>query len=213
MIKLLLFKINLRYSISLLILILYSFASFSQTAVCEGNPCTSNDFVIVEWYLGDENGDPIASGDCVPGELIEVHLWVTYAGVTAADRYSLYIHFNLWIEGVFITTIDECFYDQELIPPNTPLDIHVFDWPCGADLLLTDLYMSYQTSISNNCGCQPAHCQNDIPSTVSQPLIANFEFSHDCPTEFTIDFTSLTTGGTLPYIYNWDFGMEILVQK
>ena len=96
--------------------LLFPFYLFSQTVVCEKSPCTSNDFTIETFYLGDDNGVIFGPGYCEPGTTVDANLWINFTANSAANRVSLYIHFNLYIDDVFIGVVDECFYDRQAIP-------------------------------------------------------------------------------------------------
>ncbi|WP_282068960.1 gliding motility-associated C-terminal domain-containing protein [Olleya namhaensis] len=179
---------------------------FSQTIVCEGSPCTSNDFTIETFYLGDINGNPFGPGYCEPGTVVNAYLWVDFTANTAANRYDLFLHFNLYVDGVFIETIDECYYDDQPIPTNVSLNTYNFNWECGAEIELQNLYMGWQTNNNGTCECSRSHCFSDPSLVVLAPLIANFSFQPSCDTAYTINFQSTTSGGLPPYTYLWSFG-------
>ncbi len=179
---------------------------FSQTTVCEGSPCTAKDFNINTIFLGDADGVPLGNGICDPGEIIEAHLWVDFTANTAAARYSLFLHFNLYYNGVFIQTIEDCYFNLQSIPLNVLLDTGVINWECGTTVSITDLYMSWQTNDAAECACSRAKCISEDIIVVQTPLIANFEYTTDCSTPFQAIFTSTTTGGVPPFTYLWDFG-------
>ena len=86
-----------KYVIWFLLTFFIGHLATSQVIVCENSPCTSNDFTIESFYLGDEFGIPFGPGYCDPGTTVDAHLWITFTANTAADRYDLYIHFNLYI--------------------------------------------------------------------------------------------------------------------
>jgi PKD repeat protein len=190
-----------------LFLVLFTYNSVNaQVIVCEGSPCTSNDFTIETFYLGDEFGTPFGPGYCDPGTVVDAHLWVIFTANTAAARYDLYLHFNLYIDGVFIETVDECYFDDGPIPTNVMLDIYNFTWDCGAVVELRDLYMSWKTIVTGTCGCTSSHCLSETNILVEAPLIANFTWEENCLAPYLIDFTSTTSGGAPPYSYSWSFG-------
>ncbi len=179
---------------------------FSQTTVCEGSPCTANDFTINNIFLGDVNGVPLQNGFCNPGEIVEAHLWFDFTANSAAPRYSLYLHFNLFYDGVFIETIDDCYYNLQPIPINIPLDSGIINWECGTEVSITGLYMSWQSNDTSECDCSRSKCISEDILVVQTPLIANFEYVTDCRTPFSAIFTSTTTGGVAPFTYLWNFG-------
>jgi gliding motility-associated-like protein len=180
--------------------------SFAQTVVCEGSSCTANDYNLDIFYLGDEFGNPFGPGYCEPGTTVNAHIWTNFSANSAANRYTLYLHFNLYIDGVFITTIDECYFEGQPIPTNVSLDLYTFNWECGSQIELNDFYMSWRPNAGQDCGCSNAKCFSDPSILVQAPLIANFEFGPSCESAYTVQFNSTTSGGSPPYSYIWDFG-------
>ena len=198
--------VNVKRILSFLLILFCNYYATSQVIVCEGSPCTSNDFTIETFYLGDEFGVPFGPGYCEPNTTVDAHLWLNFTANTAADRYDLYIHFNLYVDGVFSGTVDACYYDDSPIPVNVSLDTYTFSWECGSEIELRDLYMSWKTIVSGTCGCTSSHCYSEATILVEAPLIANFIFDPNCTAPNTLDFTSTTSGGTPPYSYAWDLG-------
>ncbi len=194
-----------KFPFLLFTLITFNFI-FSQTTVCEGSPCTSNDFTVDNFFLGDEHGTPLDNGFCNPGDIIQTHLWVNFTANAAAPRYSLYLHFNLYYDGVFIETKDECYYNLMAIPIGVPLDTGIIDWECGTEISITDLYMSWQTNDSSPCDCSRSHCISEQIIIVQTPLISSFEYTNSCEIDFLVNFTSTSSGGQAPHTYLWDFG-------
>ncbi len=189
-----------------LLVLLFVKVNYGQEIVCEGSSCTANDYNLDYFYLGDENGTPFGAGYCEPGSTVSAHIWTNFTANSAAPRYTLYLHFNLYVDGVFIATIDECYYDGLPIPTNVELDLYTFGWDCGSVITMENFYMSWQPNANKACDCSNAKCFAADVILVQAPLIANFEFNPSCAGEFALDFVSTTTGGTPPYTYLWDFG-------
>lgn len=87
-----------------LFLFLFTFGLSSviaQTTVCDTANCTANDYTLESFFLGDENGVPFGPGYCDPGDTVNAHIWTNFVANSAAPRYTLYLHFNLYIDGVF----------------------------------------------------------------------------------------------------------------
>ncbi|MBT8278730.1 MAG: gliding motility-associated C-terminal domain-containing protein [Bacteroidia bacterium] len=178
----------------------------AQTIVCETSSCTANDYTLDNFYLGDEFGVPFGPGYCDPGDVVNAHLWTTFSANSAAPRYTLYLHFNLYVDGVFEATIDECYYEGLPIPTNVTLDAYQFSWSCGSEITLQNFYMSWRPNANAPCGCSNSKCYKEETIIVQAPLIANFEFTPSCESAFTLDFISTSSGGNPPYTYLWDFG-------
>ncbi|UKM64132.1 gliding motility-associated C-terminal domain-containing protein [Flavobacteriaceae bacterium GSB9] len=195
-------------TLTFLVVFIIGYVINGQTVVCEKASCTANDYTLDYFYLGDENGTPYSPGYCDLGLNLETHIWTNFITNSAADRYSLYIHFNVYINGTFMETVDSCYYEYESVPTDILMNLYTFNWGCGDQIVLKDFYMSWQPNASKGCGCNGAKCYQ-IPSIdVQGPLITNFEYSSSCSTPNTLDFTSTTRGGVPPYTYTflWDFG-------
>ncbi|WP_242087331.1 gliding motility-associated C-terminal domain-containing protein [Aestuariivivens sediminis] len=199
---------NIKPTLLYLVMLFMANSMYSQTIACEDSSCTANDYTLDYFYLGDENGVAYGPGYCDLGVSLNTHIWTTFLTNSAADRYSLYIHFNVYINDVFVETVDTCHYEYESVPANVLTDLYSFNWGCGDDIVVKDFYMSWQPNGSKGCGCNGAKCYMEEEIDVRGPLIANFEFSENCSTPYTIDFNSTTKGGLPPYNYTylWDFG-------
>ncbi|MBT8257526.1 MAG: gliding motility-associated C-terminal domain-containing protein [Bacteroidia bacterium] len=178
----------------------------AQTVVCENSSCTANDYTLDTFYLGDENGVAFNAGYCDPGDVVDAHLWVNFIANSAAPRYTLYLHFNIYADGVYIGTVDQCFYEGQPIPTNVSLDVYQFSWDCGATITLENFYMSWRPNANQPCGCSNSKCYQESTITVEAPLIANFEFYPSCLSPFTLEFFAMASGGEPPYTFLWDFG-------
>ncbi len=177
-----------------------------QTVVCENSSCTANDYSLDSFYLGDANGVAFNAGYCDPGDVVDAHLWANFVANSAAPRYTLYLHFNIYADGVFVGTVDECFYEGQPIPTNVTLDVYQFSWDCGAEIILQDFYMSWRPNPNTPCGCSNSKCYQETSIIVEAPLIANFQFFPSCLSPFTLEFFAMATGGEPPYTFLWDFG-------
>ena len=85
-----------------LLVLLFFETNYGQEIVCEGANCTANDYNLDFFYLGDASGTPFGAGYCEPGEPTTAHIWTNFTANSAAARYTLYLHFNLYVNGVFI---------------------------------------------------------------------------------------------------------------
>ncbi|MCG7858894.1 PKD domain-containing protein, partial [Flavihumibacter sediminis] len=192
--------------------------------------CTSGDITIQSVVLVDANGDPLTS-DCTPGTDVTAYLKVNF-NVTSNERYGFLITGRVYINGVHEQVIDEC-YAQTF--SSGPKSVILFNdpvtWTCGATIELLDVFTAWDnnapaivngspvyavctyynsTTRTYNCASLTPKCfYYPTPIKVVGPLIANFEWDGTCNTgdiAETISFTNLTTGGTTPYTYSWNFG-------
>jgi len=195
-----------KLSLLFLVLMIGMPACFSQTTVCPNASCTANDYTLDIFYLGDKNGTKFTSGYCESGTMIDAYIWTNFSTNSAAGRYSLYMHYNLYINDAFVDTVDECRFSGQAIPTGGILEIYHFQWECGTEVVLKDFYMSWQPNASKDCGCQDAKCYHDPEIPVYAPLIASFTSEVNCQGTYALQFFPNVTGGTPPYNYFWDFG-------
>ncbi|RMZ51133.1 hypothetical protein EB822_04585 [Flavobacteriaceae bacterium PRS1] len=189
-----------------LLVLVFVKINYGQEVVCEGSSCSANDYTLDNFFLGDENGVEFGPGYCEPGTTVNAHIWTIFTANSAANRYTLYLHYNLYVDGVYIATVDECYFEGQAIPTNVTLDIYSFQWDCGSQIVLQDFYMSWQPNANKACGCSNAKCYSEASILVRAPLIANFEFNPSCESEYALNFYSTTSGGAPPYTFLWDFG-------
>jgi gliding motility-associated-like protein len=212
---------NSYLSIVAFLILVFSFTNIysQQESPCASSSCTANDFNLINFYLGDENGDPFGDGSCDPGpppEEVDAHIWVEFSSTASASRYSLYLYFDVKLTdangGITTSTETACLYLNEAIPYNGLLDIYTFMWDCGDEVELSNFYMSWQTSMSKPCGVTSSHCYCEPgPIIINAPLIPNFTSQAECVVGESIEhiiFNDATTGGLQPYTaYNWNFGI------
>ena len=211
---------NSYLSIVAFLILVFSFTNIysQQESPCASSSCTANDFNLINFYLGDENGDPFGDGSCDPGpppEEVDAHIWVEFSSTASASRYSLYLYFDVKLTdangGVTTSNESECLYLNQEIPHDGLLDIYTFMWDCGDEVELSNFYMSWQTSQGKPCGETSSHCYCEPgPIIINAPLIPNFTSQAECVVGESIEqitFSDATTGGLQPYTnYNWNFG-------
>ncbi|WP_146192595.1 HYR-like domain-containing protein, partial [Xanthomarina spongicola] len=169
--------------------------------------CSANDFTLSNFYLADINGNPLAN-NCTPGTPQSAYIFALFSANTGADRYSLYIDYDVIINGVFAYHVNDCLYNGQAIPVGQNLQVQQINWNCGDQIRLANFYMAWQPNAGRPCATNPSKCFFDAEGfIVNAPLIANFESAIVC-TSYQINFTDLTTGGDIdnPYSYVWNFG-------
>ncbi|WP_083702174.1 gliding motility-associated C-terminal domain-containing protein [Mangrovimonas sp. DI 80] len=186
-------------------------SSTSNTAVddtaraLEG--CKANDFTLSNFYLADANGNEL-DNDCIPGTPQTAYIYAYFSANTNADRYSLFMDFDILINGVLTTSVTQCLYDSNPIPVDQNLPVYQLNWNCGDQVELVNFYMAWQSNANQACGENPSKCYSNPPGfIVNAPLITNFTYTQSCDA-YTVAFTNITTGGNLQggYTYSWNFG-------
>ncbi|WP_026897037.1 PKD domain-containing protein [Daejeonella oryzae] len=169
--------------------------------------CTSNDFVFQEFYIGDANGLELTS-PCTAGTPVTGFLWLKVVG--NATRYSLYVDYSLSatnnLTGITTTTsITNCLYSKIAIP-KTLIKLGNITWNCGEVLKIHNFKMSWQQNISGECTFEEPKCSFVPLAVIRTPLSVDFTYkSCNNGTNTSVNFTSLTTGGSNTYSYLWTF--------
>ena len=202
----------------LLKLVLISFtlliaaAGYSQVLYdCSDDQCTAEDLQVGAVYLANEAGDILLNSDdytCTPGTPTSIYLKVLFSGNTSAERYSLLIYFDVYIDGVFSQHIQNEYYPiHGILPGQYHLLPEPVTWTCGSKMELRNLYMSWQSNPGQPLECGGSKCSKvQGPLVVYGPLVADFDVSKEClPLHGyeTVTFTSTTTGGFEPYSFTW----------
>lgn len=182
----------------------------------QGNPCQANDVTLLGSYFADINGDPISN--CQNGEVISVYLFGSFVNNTNANRYAIRTTTEVFINGSFYTSANECSFDVLESGTGEAILLGPFDFTCGDVITLVNTWVAWETSAGqcsdpagNNytsaCGeYPPSKCFKDLG------LIALISpnFSYTCGTSSStateICFTDLSTGGEGALTYDWDFG-------
>ncbi|KIC91472.1 PKD domain-containing protein [Flavihumibacter sp. ZG627] len=192
--------------------------------------CTSGDITIQSVVLVDAAGNPLSS-NCTPGSQVTAYLKVNF-NVTSNERYGFLITGRVYINEQHVQVIDECYAQTFSSGPKSVVLLNdPVTWTCGATIELRDVFTAWDnnapaivngspvyavctyynsTTRTYNCASLTPKCfYYPTPIKVVGPLIANFGWSGSCNTgniAQTIAFTNLTTGGTTPYTYTWNFG-------
>ncbi|TDU40219.1 gliding motility-associated-like protein [Gelidibacter sediminis] len=171
--------------------------------------CTANDFTLANLYLADENGNPLAN-TCTPGTTQSAFIYVKFAANTNANRYSLFLDYDVYVNGEEGEHRSACLYEKQAIPVGQNLRLQEINWTCGDRIELKNFYMAWQSTSNASCGTNPAKCYQNPPGfVVNAPLIANFTSASNCDS-YVVQLTSTTTGGDInnPYTYKWDINND-----
>ena len=169
--------------------------------------CTSNDVVVTEIVMSGP--DLCSSGDPVSGQLL-----LTLYNRTGTDRYAVRVLADLYVDGLYETSFDDCV--AESVPPGTTtLVLAVVDWTCGESLEFRDLIVSWTTK-EESCGDTP-NCTDrktkcsfaPVVPVAGTPLAAGFSFDEPICDGDLVAFADATSGGEPPYVYSWDFGDSV----
>ncbi len=191
---------------------------FGNTNVSAQTGCLcekgNQDYVAINVYLGDAAGVELPAGyQCAPGTTAQVYIWASFIG--NATRYSLYAEYQLLLDNVFQRTFSSCILPGQAIPTNTPIMIDALSWECGAEVKLSNYFMSWQTNGSKDkCGCDYQGCYGLPELIVRAPLIPRMSYTSECSVgdvAQTFTFEDNSTGGYYyktgdPYSYLWNFG-------
>ena len=179
--------------------------------------CTSNDFEFLEAYLGSDTLGTRLS-NCTFGVPTQAYFCLRFNKTNGANRRGFYISATISDGDSSLYYVNQCFDEtfknQGIFTLCIPNQIITFT--CGTNLKIVDAYFGWGSSSasSNICnqssGCASPKCDYiQGESTLSTPLVANFDYTVTCPAFDTlqaIELTNNTTGGSSNYTYLWDFG-------
>ncbi|MBW2938865.1 hypothetical protein KXJ69_12150, partial [Aureisphaera sp. CAU 1614] len=199
---------------TIFILLFFSISSiFGQTMPgdpCPGANCTSQDIQDVSYFVGDINGNPLSTS-CTPGDPVVAYIYAVF-NVNATNRYDINVYGDLFIDGVYDSTFNECLGDYGSAGNPHSVQITSITYTCGETLSVNNTVFSW--NVNNSPGgtctiCNTPKCKKLPPIVVDAPLVANFSTTFNCVPgnafeQFT--FTGTATGGDTPYSYTWNFG-------
>ncbi|WP_372920039.1 HYR domain-containing protein, partial [Salegentibacter sp.] len=178
--------------------------SLQMQAQCNSQNVTVNDF-----YLGDANGVPLQSNSNYQiGQPVNAYLYAQFGG-SSGNGYSLYLEYNVSVDGVTQPLVQNCLFDGQPIPDTGYHQISSFTWEWGKELELQNLYMDWYTNATTRV-CEPrnsnAQCYGATENyLIKTPLVADFDYTSSCSST-SVQFNDQTTGGeTQDYDYTWDF--------
>jgi hypothetical protein len=204
-----------------------------------GDPCTANDVRVIgaELFVDEDGTIPLYPG-CTIGYSVSAYLCVKYINNTSSNRGVLAITADITSPGQPNQLLNYC--PADVLGPNETAVFCVptaISWVCGNSLTLRNIFTAWtpvpgsanpvlpipdDCPTSDNCNFFPSgKCRYDqeITVVVTTPLIANFLSA--CGTEVnSVQFTAedltntiigVTTGGTGPLTYEWQFGSPTIL--
>jgi len=178
--------------------------------------CTSSEVTIASFYLGDAEGDILAS--CSLGDTVAATVWAEVAsGQAAQTLYGISIAARVWVNGVEQTPIAVCALDTLAGGASQDVALGQVQLACGAEAMLTDVLLIYRTSLGDGAtGCPAsANCQDYTPASCGrqpqvllQPrtLLVDFDFEPSCAPQGRTTFRSVVANNLRPVSFAWDFG-------
>ena len=155
----------------LLLLLLGAFAPAAIAGVwldCNWQ-CTAKDVRVNRAWLGNcTTGAEL--GSCVPGTSITACVWVEYENHDKADRYTIMVLDEIWINGTYSCSIDECALDYISGKSTTNASLCQHSWRCGDKVELKNLIIPWKThenvtcnNVSRNCSGWPPQANVMVP--------------------------------------------------
>ena len=127
-----------------ILFLIFSFQTTAQSP-CPTGTCGAKDFKLDNFFLGD--ADTLAF-TTIPGadtgDKVDAYIWASFTATTAANRYSLLIQFDLYIDGVLDSVVNTCLFSGEPIPVNVPWNVAQIEWEYGAKVEIKNFYASWQ---------------------------------------------------------------------
>ena len=167
--------------------------------------CNANDVQVTDAWLELTNDECW----CDPNDPIppKAELWVRLWNHTGTDRYDIAFVGDLYINNVFIATLDSC-TSPLLAGATADLYLGEFDYVCGQPASLQGVVVSWVASghgtacTDLDCPSRSAHCYGPSDITILPPLFVDATISEivDCR---DVTITATTTGGVGTLTYVW----------
>ncbi|MCS5492000.1 DUF7507 domain-containing protein, partial [Algoriphagus limi] len=215
-------KLNFIFKFSFLFLFFIqlsglSLAQFSGTpplVIDPNNPpsCPQNNVTIIDLQFLGPNHQPLdPNADYEPGEIIDGTIAAIFGG-SSSNAYNLYIQYDIFIDGVFSTSVYDCKFSGENVNNDgvTPYDVIDFSLTVGQEIELKNIYLTWRSGNAGDGLCPAslgnAQCYWSAPGfLVRTPLVPNFSSETSCD-DYTVNFFDATTGGNVGnYSWSWDF--------
>ena len=133
--------------------------SLAETAI-NADSCTANDFTLGNFFLADINGDPL-DNNCTPGTPQNAYIFAFFNANTGAGRYSLYIDYDVFVNGEFSYHVNDCLFEGQALPVGQNTQVQQITWNCGDQIQLRNFYMSWQPNAARACAPNPSKCYFD----------------------------------------------------
>jgi hypothetical protein len=182
----------------------------------QGNPCTANDVRLLGTYFADQNGNSLPIFNI--GDTVQVYLWGTFRNGTNTNRYAIRTRTEMYLDGVFVGEINDCSFDNLLPGIQSDLLVGPITYVFGQQLELANTWVGWETSAAQcsnpngadwnwRCG-QYASSKCGRTFAFIKTIVPNFAYTCGTFTANSIQvcFQDLTSGGTPPYTYSWNFG-------
>ena len=203
----------------IIVLAIILIASTNSFMLYAQNSCTQNNLYATGYELRDEFGQAFTSTDNHQlGDPIAGELWVTLSG-SSSNGYNLRMFYDLYVNGnPSALGQQDCLFSGVGITLNTWVKVRDFNWIWGDVIDITNIFIDWTTGQA-----KPATtCEFDLaqdPQKTSQcysnptgftaavPLFPKFDFATSGICTTSLQFNSLTIGGSPPYNYTfvWDF--------
>ena len=108
--------------------------------------CTAGDVSLNKVYLGDDTGTPLAP--CSSGSNVTAYVWGNFTNGTGTSRYSVWLIFDLWVNGSLANSSIQC--DLDAIAPGSVIGQlwGPMSWQCGQTVTIKNLIVSWIGSAS-----------------------------------------------------------------
>ncbi|WP_242205980.1 HYR domain-containing protein, partial [Aestuariivivens insulae] len=192
----------------------YSFNIFIDSCIefdvaCDR--CVSQDYQLLDWYIGDANGNQL--GSCgSPGTIISepIYIWF-YLDHGDNTNYNLnvvaeYVTTHPLTGEVTVESIEECLYEGEKIGTGAAYLFIDDNYVCGSTIEISKFLISWTKLAKTPCGQREPKCFcPGFDIAVSSPLTAIATATDISCYAGTNDGTATVEafGGTPPYSYLW----------
>ncbi|WP_242131768.1 LamG-like jellyroll fold domain-containing protein [Aestuariivivens marinum] len=192
----------------------YSFDIFIDSCIefdVECDRCVSQDYQLLDWYIGDQNGDRLS--DCgTAGAIITepVYIWF-YLDHGDNTNYNLnvvaeYVTTHPLTGEVTVESIEECLYEGVKIGTGAAYLFIDNSYVCGSTIEISKFLISWTKLAKTPCGQREPKCFcPGFDIAVGSPLTAIATATNiDCYAGTNNGTATVDAfGGTPPYTYLW----------